>query len=76
MIPMRIEGTTRKLGAPGDLPNCVSLCIRDEIVDGVHMMASAWSVTPEELERLNNGANIVLWVVGRSHPPVQIMVGT
>jgi hypothetical protein len=38
-------------------------------------MTSAWFPTPEEIERLRDGAPIYLTVLGRSHPPVGLAVG-
>jgi hypothetical protein len=38
-------------------------------------MQSAWEPSPEELDRLKAGAPIILTVVGRVHPPVEVRVG-
>lgn len=81
MIAGRIPGATRALGAPaqwddvaGELP-CGTLPIRDEVIDGLPFMASAWLPTPEELARLNEGASIELRIFGRGHPVVSVGVG-
>jgi hypothetical protein len=73
MIPKRITGATRYLGAPaGWAPedgNCAHLAIRD--VDGC--CESAWEPTPDELEALNSGGAVVLCVKG-GQPPVMLFV--
>ncbi len=74
MIPKRIAGANRYLGAPkGWEPetdgNCVHLAVRVE--DNV--WSSAWEPTPGELEILNRGGSIVLHVVG-GQPPVMLAV--
>ncbi len=80
MIALRIPGATRYLGAPmGWEPDaqghCAHLAIRDvEITEGPCMM-SMWEPTPAEIESLQHGAPIILWVVGVAHPPVSISVG-
>jgi hypothetical protein len=83
MIAASIEGRTRYLGKPRDWrPEvdgpCGSLAIRDEITTAGAgaVMASAWEPTPEELDRLNRGAKVVLWVIGNVHPPVAVSVGS
>lgn len=81
MLPVRIEGATRYLGAPlGWEPEtqgpCGHLAIRD-IMDpdiGPEMM-SAWQPTPDELDALNAGASVILFVTGSAHPPVALVVG-
>lgn len=79
MIPGRIEGATRYLGAPPDWKpdadgHCAHLAILDMESEGVPVMASVWEPTPAELERLNAGAKVTLFVVGRAHPPVALGV--
>lgn len=79
MIPQRIEGATRYLGAP---PNwqpedgtCDHLAIKDETLDGgAPVMISAWEPTPDELQRLNEGKPVYLQIIGRGHPPVYVWV--
>lgn len=80
MIPARIEGCTRALGAPkGWNPetdgHCGMLPIRDELRDDMPIMLSAWEPTPAELVALNAGAKVLLRVVGQGHPPVMLYVG-
>jgi hypothetical protein len=38
-------------------------------------MTSAWFPTPEEIERIKEGAPIYLTVLGAVHPPVAMGVG-
>ena len=76
MIPGRIPGATRVLGAPKgwDVARdglCSGLAIRD--CSG-HML-SAWLPSPEEIARIVSGAPIHLFVAGFSHPPVAVEVG-
>jgi hypothetical protein len=80
MIPLRIAGHTRYLGAPREWKPevdgpCGFLAIRDEDTTAGRAMASAWEPTPEELARLNAGAPIILHVIGIVHPPVDVRVG-
>lgn len=39
-------------------------------------METAWIPNPDEIERINAGAPVVLRVLGTAHPPVMIEVGT
>lgn len=81
MIPGRIPGATRYLGAPdGWVPDatgdCAHLAIRDMPINGdVPSMHSVWEPTPDELERLKAGAKVYLIIVGAVHPPVALSVG-
>jgi hypothetical protein len=81
MIPGRIPGATRYLGAPlGWRPtehgDCAHLAIRDMPVNGATpAMHSVWEPTSEEAARLAQGAPVYLIVVGDSHPPVALSVG-
>lgn len=80
MIPARVEGCTRALGAPpGWTPetsgDCGFLRIRDEMNGDVPAMVSAWEPTPAELAALNAGEKVYLSVIGAGHPPVWIWVG-
>lgn len=82
MIPRRIAGATRYLGAPkGWEPDkdgdCSHLAILD-IADGrgPPVMLSAWEPTPAEIETIQNGASVYLQVAGTAHPPVNVWVNT
>jgi hypothetical protein len=81
MIPKRIAGATRYLGAPkGWEPEADGDCSHLAIVDvpsangGSPVMISAWEPTPKELEALNAGQPVYLQVVGSTHPPVMVWV--
>jgi hypothetical protein len=81
VIPRRIEGATRYLGAPrGWEPDkdgdCSHLAILDVPSDsgGSPAMISAWEPTPKELEALNAGAPVYLQIIGSAHPPVMVWV--
>lgn len=81
MIPRRIHGATRYLGAPrGWEPDkdgdCSHLAILDVESDYGPRMISAWEPTPAELEALQSGAPVYLQIVGRAHPPVMMWVAT
>lgn len=73
-----IEGVTRIIGKS---QGYLGLPIRDEMVqctvngEGTPAMVTAWTPTPDELDRLNAGASVHLRVLGISHPPVMIGVG-
>jgi hypothetical protein len=81
VIPKRIPGATRYLGAPkGWEPDgnghCAHLAIQDAELDGgAPVMVSAWEPTPGELAALNAGAPVYLQIVGTAHPPVMVWVG-
>ena len=77
MIPARINGCTRVLGAPPGWNeqtdrHCAGLPIRDESDGTVSTMTSAWEPTPAELAVLNNGGKVYLRIVGTGHPPVMV----
>lgn len=80
MIPKRIAGATRYLGAPeGWNPDadgdCAHLAIQDTQLDGgTPVMVSAWEPTPAEIAALNEGKPVYLQIVGTSHPPVMVWV--
>ena len=79
MIPLRIAGQTRYLGPPENFEQtetrrCVGLSIRDVVHDGVRYMVSRYEPTPDELERLNAGQPVELWIAGTSHPMIAIQV--
>lgn len=78
MIPLRISGATRYLGAPkGWEPerngNCSHLAVREVQSSGLLVCESAWEPTPNELAALNAGGRVVLRVVG-GQPPVALYV--
>jgi len=79
MIPARIEGCTRTLGAPVGWTQetsgpCRGLPIRDEVNGDVPVMVSAWEPMPDELAAIAAGGKIMLRIVGTGHPPVMLWV--
>lgn len=79
MIPNRIIGATRNLGAPADWKDdqsgpCAHLPIVDTVEGGLPYMTSAWAPLPEELAALNRGGSVLLRICGVSHPVVSVGV--
>jgi hypothetical protein len=73
MIAARIGGVTRILGKS---QGYLGLPVRDEeLTDTGPCMTTAWIPTPDELARINAGANIHVKILGRSHPPILVEVG-
>lgn len=78
MIIARIPGATRVLGKS---QGYLGLPIRDELIEegvnglGTPCMVTAWQPTPEEVERLINGASVHVRILGTVHPPVMVDVG-
>jgi hypothetical protein len=77
MMIRRIAGATRVLGkAQGYL----GLPVRDVLVnDSVNgpstpAMETAWEPMPDELERLAEGASVVVQLLGSLHPPIMLGV--
>ena len=74
----RIEGCTRVLGkSQGYLGLPLKDVLINSTVDGPETpaMETAWLPTPDEIERINAGAPVVLRVLGTQHPPVMLEVG-
>lgn len=79
MLPVRIEGATRVLGAPVDWDQdasgpCCGLAIRDEVIDGTPYMTSSWEPMPADIEAIRAGGRIMLRIIGSGHPPVALWV--
>lgn len=72
MLAKRINNETRYFART---ENLLGLSIRDENIDGMNVMISAWEPTPSELALLNSGATIYLHIVGTQQPPVALTVG-
>ena len=73
-----IAGATRVLGGPG----LQDLHVRDyafkpdpRAIQSTPAMASAWEFDPDELQRIKQGAPIILHILGSEHPPVLLTVG-
>lgn len=73
-----IPGTTRVLGRQ---QGYFGLPLRDIVINctvggpDTPAMETAWLPLPDELERLNAGAPVILRLLGTAHPPVMIEVG-
>lgn len=72
MLIARIEGANRVCGQSQGF---LGLPVRDEIVDGVNIMHTAWEPTPDELAALLNGAKIIVSVIGNNPQPIMLTVG-
>ena len=73
-----IAGATRVLGGPG----LEDLHVKDYAVkphplavQSTPAMASAWEPDADELQRIKQGAPIILHVLGSEHPAVMLTVG-
>lgn len=80
MIPGRIAGATRHIGAPAGWDKekegpCAALSVRDVQTASGNTMSSAWFPTPEELHNLVAGAPVYLTILGEKHPVVMLGVG-
>jgi len=80
MIPGHIPGATLHMKAPegwneAEQGHCGTLHVLPIVIEGTQFLGSAWMPTPEELERLNKGAAIYLWISAAIHPVVAMEVG-
>lgn len=78
MIRTQHPSNNAVLGAPagwnqGEL-TCSALPITRTECEGQPAIISYWRPTVEELAALNAGACLALWVIGRSMPPVMLVV--
>lgn len=71
-LPLAIEGATRRLAETQD--EYFTLHIRDDVVDGVPIMTSAWEFSAAELAALAAGGKLHLSIVGYGHPPIMLAV--
>ena len=76
----RIQGATLILGAPKEWDRdrdgfCGGLAVRQETTTAGATMVSAWLPTPDEIERIREGAPIYVYVVDTVHPPITVGVG-
>lgn len=75
----RIADATRTVGKS---QGYMGLPIRDEIIncsvngEGTPSMVTAWFPTPDELKALQAGAPIHVSIIGISHPPIMLRVGS
>ena len=69
MVPLRIAGADRIMVAPPSQDGEVR-DLHIKIIDGCSV--SRWEPTPGELELLNAGGSVELWVQG-GQPPVMLL---
>lgn len=80
MIPARIPGATRVMGAPENWDPqvhgpCGGLPILDHVDErGIPWMVSAWTPLPEEIAAIVAGGSVLLWQQGVDHPVVGLAV--
>jgi hypothetical protein len=78
MLIGRIDGATRVLGKT---QGYLGLPVRDELIEegvngpGTPCMVTAWTPTPDELDRLSRGAAVHVRILGGAHPPMLVDVG-
>ena len=75
MKPVIFKGYDLALNAPkGWTPSrdgeCAALCVKVSEYASHPLLLSHWKPGAEELRALNEGAAVMLGVVGRQHPPV------
>jgi len=80
VIPAKIEGDSRPIGAPSnwneaESGRCGALFVRHDVVGGLQFMTSAWEPDTNEIGWLLAGAKIQLGVSARQHPVVNLGVG-
>lgn len=79
MKPDKMEDATRTLGAPADWDpardgQCGVLEIRDQKIDRINRMYSAWVLSDAERAAIAAGGRVILTVLGDVHPPVSLIV--
>lgn len=79
MKPIIFKGYDVALNAPKDwLPSrdgeCSALPVKIAEYSGHPALLSYWKPNASELRALNEGQSVCLGIVGRSHPPVFLMV--
>lgn len=75
MIPQQLEGASRRLGAPKGWDHSTrGICHTLEIMDVDGWMVSAWRPSAAELQRLNDGQPLFLFIQGTAHPVVALEI--
>jgi hypothetical protein len=76
VIALPLTNATRRLGAPAEWDHSTDgLCHTLEICDTADgFMVSAWQPSALELERLNAGKPVLLYIQGVAHPVVALEV--
>jgi hypothetical protein len=78
MLNCMIDGATRVVGKS---QGYIGLPIRDITINctvngpNTAAMETAWEPTPDELDRLCNGAKIIVRILGSVPPPMMLSVG-
>ncbi|RUW55610.1 hypothetical protein EOA32_00905 [Mesorhizobium sp. M1A.F.Ca.ET.072.01.1.1] len=78
MLIAHIEGCTRVCGKS---QGYLGLPVRDETIidkasgEVVNLMHTAWEPTPDEIEKIKNGAKIIVSVIGNNPQPIMLNVG-
>lgn len=81
MIPVDVEGETRKIGKPlnwdeEQAGKCGALSVCDtQGSGGFPMMISKWQPDENDLKTLMDGGAVYLAVYGQTHPVVSIYTG-
>lgn len=79
MRSIKTPDTNKELGRPVNWDDdkgieCSSLPVHAYESNGYHFMLSVWRPSPEERDKIANGGDIVLTVIGSTHPPVTLHV--
>lgn len=78
MRPTQHYSNNRVLGAPTGWDQGETICkpipITDAFLNGIPTVKTYWQPTAEELQALNRGEHVVLWLVGCTMPPVALAV--
>jgi len=61
------------MNAPASMPECKDLLVwKGNQQDGTPVIISKWTPNEKELDALNNGESIYLYIVGQTMPPVSL----
>ncbi len=74
MNPAIIANHNVRFTAPPGRPDVVTLFVRSEVVGGIQMLRSAWSVEQAEAGLLLAGAKVLLGIGAEVHPVVNLTV--
>lgn len=73
MYAVEIKNATRhRVGAQ---QGYIGIAIRDDFVEGVPVMVTAWRPMPDEVARIAAGEPVILRIMGIVPPPVMLTVG-
>jgi len=74
MNPIEHISNNHVFKAPEGMKECDDLSVTVGNWSGYPCIVSHWKPSPEELKLLNEGKPVQLTIVGRSMPPVSLMV--